>query len=157
MERCPTCREGTMSPAAIEVKAEVAGHVFRGAVRGSRCDRCGETLTPGPEIERFELKVGEALARAEPSGEAARFIRKALGYRAADLAALLGMTPETVSRWENDKVPIPRSTWILLRLLVLDRLEGPLPRIDAVLQEADAPVQLRPEVEIEMPVQRKAG
>ena len=55
------------------------------------------------------------------SGAEARFLRKWLGWSGQDTADRLGFTPETVSRWENDKVPISETADKLLRSLVLAR------------------------------------
>lgn len=37
------------------------------------------------------------------SAKVARFLRKYLGWSGKDFAEHMGATPETVSRWENDK------------------------------------------------------
>jgi transcriptional regulator with XRE-family HTH domain len=47
-------------------------------------------------------------------------MRKALGLRAADLAEMLDVTPETLSRWETGKLPMGRTSWLTLSSLALD-------------------------------------
>ncbi len=56
------------------------------------------------------------------SGAALRFIRKAAGLPATDLAVLLDVRPETVSRWENDKRPIDRGSCAVLHQLLVEQL-----------------------------------
>ncbi|MDX2088302.1 MAG: helix-turn-helix domain-containing protein [Kofleriaceae bacterium] len=56
-------------------------------------------------------------------------MRKALGMRAVDLAQLLDVTAETVSRWETGKIDVETRAFALLGTLVIERLEG---RDDAV-------------------------
>jgi transcriptional regulator with XRE-family HTH domain len=41
-----------------------------------------------------------------------------MGLRQPDLAALLDIAPETVSRWENDKDPIRHQTQLAVLLFV---------------------------------------
>lgn len=54
------------------------------------------------ELGRFELLAAAALARhGVCTSEAFKFIRKSLGMRATDLGAVLGVAPETISRWET--------------------------------------------------------
>jgi transcriptional regulator with XRE-family HTH domain len=48
-------------------------------------------------------------------------LRKYLGYSGAEAASALSVTPETMSRWENDKVPISQSAERFLRLMVVNQ------------------------------------
>ena len=67
----------------------------------------------------------EECARAgESSGEVMRFMRKAAGLRALELAELLGVTPETVSRWETGKQPLEHRAMAILGSIVVERYEG---------------------------------
>ena len=58
------------------------------------------------------------------SGETLRFARTALDFTAVDLAKLMFVTPETMSRWENDHREVPVMTFALVGALVSDRLHG---------------------------------
>lgn len=72
--------------------------------------------------------------QGKPTGEKFRFLRKQAELPAKELAGLLGVTPETVSRWEGGKHEIPLAVWALLGVLVgehrskstttMDRLRG---------------------------------
>jgi len=58
-----------------------------------------------------------------------KFLRKALRMNAKVLAESLGVTPETLSRWENDKDPIGPANEKLLRLIVGLTLSDKAPAI----------------------------
>jgi DNA-binding transcriptional regulator YiaG len=50
-----------------------------------------------------------------------RFLRKYLGYSGADFARVIGVSPETLSRWENGKAEPSRMVDLLLRYMALTR------------------------------------
>lgn len=147
MKRCLQCKGERLSEATTEERLEVAGKTFEASVPVIRCADCGESYYPGPELERFELEVAGALAEhGEMSAEAFRFMRKALGVRACELAELLDVAQETVSRWEHGRLPIERRAAALLSAMVLDRLEGrtaTLDRLKALLKPEPLPSLVR--------------
>ena len=51
-------------------------------------------------------------------------MRAAVGLKGLELARLLQVTPESLSRWENGKREVDRSAWILLADLVIDHVAG---------------------------------
>jgi DNA-binding transcriptional regulator YiaG len=110
--------------ATIEHRIRAAGHVFTFPdVPVERCDACGEVRLHGIVLERMDLWIADELARAGANTPAAlRFMRKALGLRAADLAELLEVAPETLSRWENGKQEIDHRALALVGALVADKL-----------------------------------
>lgn len=104
--RCPTCKKrDTYAP--WEGKIMLMGvEVF---THGSRCGACGETLFDYDEVGRQEQIVVRALvARGIRAGNEFALVRKLAGLRAVDVAAMLDVTPDTVSRWERGKAPLPR-------------------------------------------------
>lgn len=89
------------------------------------CDACGESLVHGDDLARAENAVTRALIDAGSTDpKAVRWLRKAAGLRAIDLAELLDVAAETVSRWENGARAIDRAALAVLAGLVLDALEG---------------------------------
>jgi len=44
-----------------------------------------------------------------PQPRVFKFVRKKAGLRANEVAEMFGVRKETVSRWERDEVPIPRT------------------------------------------------
>lgn len=123
MKRCVQCK-GLLERVERDERLDVAGRTFIARLPAYSCSSCGEVLVSGALLARFELAAASALAQEGPiHGESFRFLRKALGMRAMDLAALLGVTPETVSRWESGKHELDRSTWATVGALVLDHLD----------------------------------
>jgi DNA-binding XRE family transcriptional regulator len=106
-------------PSPVPLVVRVAG------VSAVRCDACGEVALDGAALARAELLAGaEAMARGLRDGGTLKFVRKALAMRAAELGDLLGVSPETISRWENGHRAAERSVWNTLADLVIDKLEG---------------------------------
>jgi DNA-binding transcriptional regulator YiaG len=81
-----------------------------------------------PHIEKLHEALAMAVVRHEArlSSSEVRFLRKYLGYSGVDFANLIGVSPETVSRWENKKETMGPSAERLLRMLVVHKL--PIPR-----------------------------
>ena len=110
--QCPSCEkigtfrvwEGRVERYGVEITA-----------RGKRCRACGETLFDLAEMKRQERAIAKALAaRGVRTGSEFKLVRKAAGLRAVDVAAMLNITPETLSRWERGTVEIPRAAAYVL-------------------------------------------
>lgn len=104
--RCPNCKsvdsfrpwEGTMKLRGVEFLAH-----------GERCRECGEIVFDSSEVKRQERLVATGLVeRGVRSGRDFQYVRKVAGLKATELAELLDVRPETVSRWERDEVEVPR-------------------------------------------------
>lgn len=50
-------------------------------------------------------------------GAEIRAIRKGMGFMQKTLAGDLGVTPETLNRWENGKKPVPERMLRFIRLM----------------------------------------
>lgn len=146
-KRCFNCKSTELVAAEHEDRIEVAGHKFTRSIPTLRCLKCGEETMKGTDIEAFELEVSAELARhGELPADAFRYLRRTLGMKAADLAELLDVTPETVSRWENAKQAIERRAAALLSSMVLDKLEGrtsTLDRLKALKEPSPLPKLVR--------------
>ena len=88
------------------------------------CKKCGERYEGFPALENLSKVIATTIARREERLQPAevRFLRTYLGYSSKDLAAFLGVTPETVSRWESKTSPMEMqlATEKLLRLMALN-------------------------------------
>jgi predicted transcriptional regulator len=100
----------------------VSGRSFVIVVPARVCRDCDALFLDGPCLERAELEVACELARTGPSdGESFRFMRKALAMRATDIASLIAVSPETISRWENGQRTVDRIAWITVGTMVLEK------------------------------------
>ncbi len=73
-----------------------------------------------PELPRLleQICTERALAAKKLSGREIAFLRKTLGFTGRRLADLLGVTPETLSRWENNREQMGLPSERMLRLRV---------------------------------------
>jgi YgiT-type zinc finger domain-containing protein len=138
--KCVECRKGKLEPSTAEETLQVGDYVVRMDVPVQECSSCHEVYLPGEIAEQMELSAANLLAEAGVcSGAVFKFMRKSLGMRAVDLAELLSVTPETVSRWENDHVPVDRCAYSTVASLIADRLEGCTRTADRLRALLDAP------------------
>ncbi len=87
---------------------------------GDQCASCNEiTFTPA-QSEEIDRRLAARIALiGVADGKALRFMRKQAGFKAKEFAKLIGVTPETVSRWENGTVSAP----IHARFIVVELFE----------------------------------
>lgn len=150
MATCPTCGSEALAPATCTIERMVDGVTFSIDAPCLRCGSCGEELTTHDVEEGFDLAIAAKLASSgRRTGPALRFIRKAMGMRAAELAALLDVTPETFSRWETGEREPEGRAFALAGLLVdakrIGRLAAALETVRAIRAPTSfgpAPVKL---------------
>ena len=113
----------------------------------SRCIACGLAEVAIHKLEELHRAIASALLH-KPALLAAgeiRFLRKQLGWSGAELANHLGVTRETVSRWEQGAAPMGGTADRLLRATVA--LATPISFRTETLRQIGrgqgAPVQLR--------------
>jgi len=124
MRRCVKCK-GQLKSVQAEDAIPVGEHEVTVTMPAKRCGACGEIYFEGKDLERAELAVASQLLNlGVATGAAFRFMRKALGLRAVDLAKLLDVDAVTISRWENDKVPVDRATLATLAAAASEKLDG---------------------------------
>lgn len=109
-------------------KYEVSGflgtpfHVFlHDAVDEKYCGRCNEVLghvVPEPKSLSAVVAVLRATRPRKLSGSEIKFLRKSLSRKAKELAEEMAVSPEQLSRFENDKQPISEVYERLLRATV---------------------------------------
>jgi putative zinc finger/helix-turn-helix YgiT family protein len=122
---CTNCGAKKLVPVTVKRTREIAGRVFTADVPARKCEACGEEYFEGKHLSMWSHEIVKDLVRNGPArGEALAFIRRASGYKAVELAALLDVTPQAMSRWENGKAPFDRQTWITIGRLALDRIDG---------------------------------
>jgi DNA-binding transcriptional regulator YiaG len=105
----------------------------------------GEIFTRVLDTDLLHRSIAHGLAKhaAKLEGQAVRFIRKELDITQGNLSLMLGVTAQTVARWEKGEVEIPRAAELIIRALMLTQLEGNVDVCELVktLSEADEPVR----------------
>ena len=140
--KCFKCKVGKLAPVEAPHRMDVAGHTFTGKVAALKCGKCGEVALDGVALERFEMLAARRLADAgAATAEAFKFMRKAAGLRGTELAALLDVAGETVSRWETGALPVERRAVALLGAIVVEAADGGAATITR-LRALQAPVAL---------------
>jgi len=108
------------------------------AVSEEKCAKCGKGKIIIPDIPGLITAV--ALTRAKLpfklNHHEIKFVRKAMDLSAKELAHHLKVTPETLSRWENEKLPMSEQAEAFFRLIAIallsDRAAAVDPEMDKV-------------------------
>lgn len=88
--QCPTCKKDMIRP----WKGMITRMGVEFEVAGQRCGSCGETIFEGDEVQRQEREIATALvARGVRTAAEFKFVRKMAGFRANEIAELLGVSP----------------------------------------------------------------
>ncbi len=79
------------------------------------CSLCDERYYEAKDLIAAEDAVTrDLMARGIRDSAVFKYLRKAVGLKATELADLLGVTAETVSRWENGHNEADRAVWAAL-------------------------------------------
>ncbi len=89
------------------------------------CPECGESMAGIRNVEGLHKAIAMSLIKKSGllNGREVRFLRKEMGLNAKRFAALLGVDPVSVSRWENQKTDIGITNDKLIRMLFIQRIE----------------------------------
>ncbi len=138
--KCINCSKADLLRGTVPLAVTVAGVEFTSELPGQRCPSCDYSTVHGPAAVRFELLVAaELVKRGHRSGASFKFMRKALGMKATEIAEVFNVAPETVSRWENGQREVDWPEFMLLGFLVDDKLAGrttTLSRLKALAEPA---------------------
>lgn len=91
------------------------------SVEKAVCGACGEEVITIPDVNGLiaAAAVARVMLPTKLNGTEIKFLRKAIGMPAKNLAEILNVRPETVSRWENDATQqIGNSEEKLFRIIV---------------------------------------
>ena len=121
--KCVNCGSEMVSATSTHRYAESGlPNVTLVGVKVRSCPQCGERELSIPKVADLHRKIARAIIRERSTlgPEEIRFLRKWLGYSSVDFALVMGVRPETVSRWENKEsvYPMAQTADRLLRLLV---------------------------------------
>lgn len=122
--KCPQCGS------AMKTRRENFSYTASGLsgitlmnVEVSRCSECGEFEVNIPNIEGLHRAIARFIVERVAKLSAAEivFLRKYLGWSGAEFARHMGVSPETVSRWERGRDSISGLAERALRLMVASR------------------------------------
>ncbi|MBZ0157938.1 MAG: helix-turn-helix domain-containing protein [Alphaproteobacteria bacterium] len=143
--KCPMCGE-TMKTVNGTYKYVESGlnNIILTGVPLHKCS-CGEAMPEIRNIEGLHRVIANALVKKKTplSGREVRFIRKEMRCSAKELALMLGVSPVTVSRWENETEKIGMVSDKLIRMIYIQTvqekchkvLEGTVSQIKAIKSE----------------------
>lgn len=88
-----------------------------------KCPHCGEEYHGYRKMDQLHKVIADALIRKPSvlSGSEFRFLRKYLGFARDVFAKRIGRAPETISRYEVERQPIPVDLDLLMRSLVANK------------------------------------
>jgi putative zinc finger/helix-turn-helix YgiT family protein len=117
--RCPKCLQREVRPATIEYCTQVKhdGRLHQVALRDlivPRCPTCGELVFCNDTDEQISRALRDQLGLVQPHDIRSR--REAMGLTQKALAKLIGVAPETISRWESGFLIQSRAMDTLLRI-----------------------------------------
>ena len=120
MKRCHDCKSEDLSTVKVdETYAFAEFDVTVTDVPVTRCGSCAAQTISSATLGDVEMAVATQLAQAGiVTGETLRFMRKALGLSAKELAEMLNLNAETVLRWEKGERPVDWAAWSLMASVV---------------------------------------
>ena len=99
-----------------------------GGIRFAATVPIAGTKVPSAEARyliAFEREIARTLcARGKPTADGFKFLRERSRIKAGELADLIDVKPETISRWENEHNAVPGAAWELIVILAAERLAG---------------------------------
>lgn len=136
---CPSCGSTTMFMIGNHHYTECGlSNVIVKEVGFHRC-KCGEVFYQLPGIAEVHEEIARAILNKKSllTREEVKFLRKWLGLNSEQLAAILGVTRASVSRWEN-QLPTPANDRTI-RLFVAGARNIPLDAKALFAQVAPTP------------------
>src|SRR5229473_1735267 len=79
-------------------------NVYLAGIKYWVCQKCGKQSANIPALNELMIKIARAVVGQEArlNGAEIRFLRKRLKKKSAEFGKIIGVTPEQISRWEND-------------------------------------------------------
>ncbi len=149
--RCDECGGLTAKERNAIRRYDIGGlsHIELHGIEVIRCRECGKEGIAIPRIAQLHRTLAEHFVKQHRMLAPAeiRFLRKHVGFGSIDLAAAMGVTRETVSRWESGGQPMGAVADRLLRLLVVTHEPTECYAVEDFLRELTdqpAPVKLSP-------------
>lgn len=112
-------------------------HVELHGVEVRRCPKCGKEDVAIPRIGQLHRVLADHFVKQQRmlAPIEIRFLRKHVGLSAADLADIMGVARETVSRWETGAQQMGAVADRLLRLIVVNHEPAESYAVEDLLRE----------------------
>ena len=133
MTRCPKCGRGKFRPGKLAHRFSVGNATFEGEVPAQVCTGCEEEFPARLAVVSLQIQAAHQLAGFGAAPESIRFMRSVLLLQSKTFAELVGVAPETVSRWEGGKRGIDGAAWALLCSMIRDKFAGTRTTLDAAI------------------------
>lgn len=121
--KCQNCRNPTVNSSTENYHYTACGlrNVTLVGIEVRTCATCGWRSAVIPNVDGLHKVLAQAIVEKKGRllGGEFRFLRKQLGESGTDLASIIGVTAETISRWENEREPVSSVADKMLRLLLL--------------------------------------
>ena len=120
-------------------------HVVLRDLEVRRCPSCGESERVIPHMDELYQVLAGALVgkQARLASEEIRLLRHTIGWAEADLAKQLGVTVESVSRWEGGTEAMAPVADRLLRLVAARELGLKAPRELTAIADTAEPLDMQ--------------
>lgn len=124
MKKCVECGGKTVSIKNKPYRYDECGlDVVLHGVTQFKCEHCKEVFVSLPNVEALHRVIGGFICskrKALLAPAEIKFLRKDLHLKSKELACVLGVRPETVSRWETGKETVGETQDRLLRSLYMN-------------------------------------
>jgi putative zinc finger/helix-turn-helix YgiT family protein len=146
--KCIVCGCETMNEARENMPLVGLRRVTLVEVQVWRCADCGEFEVEIPHHSALVDLVTRALLNKSGRLDSTeiRWLRSVMGFSGVELARHMGVSPESVSKWENGKMSPRRTADRLIRLLVAHKWPSeqyPHQAMTLVASDDNAPLVLR--------------
>ena len=103
---CHVCKNGDVLDTCI-LTATIGNKTYAAQVRGTTCNKCGESSVGGYELYAFNIVVARMLLEnPELKGEGFHFCRKTYGVSRENCARHNGITSDELKRLEELNAPV---------------------------------------------------
>jgi putative zinc finger/helix-turn-helix YgiT family protein len=137
--KCDECGGPVTTERNAVRRYEIGGlpHVELHGVEVTTCGSCGNEEIGIPRIGELHRVLAQTFVTQHRmlAPVEIRFLRKHIGLSASDFAPMMGVSRETVSRWETGAKPIGAVADRLLRLLVFTHQPTESYAVDDMLRE----------------------
>lgn len=156
--QCPECGHQAVVFRGYTHTTAVAGiRVNDATAMAWVCGKCGFADLTADQISGYERRAAALVLRdgRHGTGPVLRFGRKALGLKQEELGLLLATAGETISRYENGKLEIPRAVQLAL-VALLDGVERGTEDVKQQVDKVKSGRVSDSTLEVPLPPQRKA-